>query len=85
MPFAPNNCENWAATVSSTTIPSNVSSPSSSAADEYGHGAAYLPTSAPNPMVQSPALSGLRAPDDIKMEYEDGNGMYYHPRLFARD
>jgi hypothetical protein len=76
VPFAnPNNCENWAAAVSASAG-SNVSSPVSSAADEYAPGPAYLPTSAPNPMVQSPATA-MRAPhDSIKMEYEDGNGMY---------
>lgn len=70
-PAPPSNCENWA-----NSVPSNVSSPCSSAADDFGAGPAYLPTSAPNPnaMVQSPATSGLR-PEDIKMEYEDGNGM----------
>lgn len=79
VPFAsPNNCETWAATAS-TSVPSNVSSPCSSATDEYGAGPAYLPTSAPNPMVQSPATTSLRTHEDIKMEYEDGNGMW----LFA--
>lgn len=73
----PNNCENWAATVSAS-VPSNVSSPGSSAADDFGATAAYLPTSAPNPMVQSspvPVTSGMTGREDVKIEYEDGNGM----------
>ena len=74
----PNNCENWVATVSGS-VPSNVSSPGSSAADDFGAGAAYLPTSAPNPMVQPspsmPVTSGMTGREDVKIEYEDGNGM----------
>lgn len=69
---APSNCENWVAAVSAS-VPSNVSSPSSSV-EEYTTGPAYIPTSAPNPMVQSPAVGSIRVHDDIKMEYEDGNG-----------
>lgn len=66
--------ESWAA-----SVPSNVSSPCSSATDDFGAGPAYLPTSAPNPnaMVPSPAAAGLR-PEDIKMEYEDGNDHGFH-------
>lgn len=68
MPF-PSNCETWAATVH-TSIPSTVSSPSSSAnTDDY---TAYMPTSAPNSMLPSPSTAGLSAPD---VDFEDSNGM----------
>lgn len=68
VPF-PNNCETWAASVPTPTVPSNVSSPSSSHTDEYtSH---YLPTSAP--MI--PSSSNLPTAEQVKMEYEDGNGM----------
>ncbi|KAG9255509.1 uncharacterized protein F5Z01DRAFT_545456 [Emericellopsis atlantica] len=76
-PFAGNasssatSAENWAAPGSTASVPSNVSSPCSTNNDEYGTGSAYLPTSAPNPMVPSPA--SLRHHHGIKMEYEDGN------------
>lgn len=70
VPF-PGNTEAWAATVT-TSVPSTVSSPtSSSTPDEYV--APYLPTSAP--MMSSPTSNGLRQGQEIKMEYEDGNGM----------
>ncbi|KAI9900124.1 hypothetical protein N3K66_004386 [Trichothecium roseum] len=66
MPF-PSNCETWAATVH-TSIPSTVSSPSSSAnTDDY---TAYMPTSAPNSMLPSPSTAGLSAPD---VDFEDSN------------
>ncbi|KAI6778705.1 uncharacterized protein J7T54_007646 [Emericellopsis cladophorae] len=70
-PSSAASAENWAAPGSTTSVPSNVSSPCSTNNDEYGTGSAYLPTSAPNPMVPSPA--SLRHHHGIKMEYEDGN------------
>jgi hypothetical protein len=76
VPF-PANCETWAATIPAATVPSNVSSPSSSSvgAEDFttaAPGGQYLPTSAP--MIPSPNLNGhLRVGEEIKMEYEDGN------------
>ncbi|KIL95794.1 hypothetical protein FAVG1_00532 [Fusarium avenaceum] len=70
----PNNCESWASTVS-CPVPSNVSSPSSSA-DDYNAG--YIPTSVPTSMLPSNNTSsssisavGHAHKDVIKMEYED--------------
>ncbi|KAH8684171.1 hypothetical protein BGZ61DRAFT_550048 [Ilyonectria robusta] len=67
----PNNCESWANTV---PVPSNVSSPSSSA-DTDGYGAGYIPTSVPTSMLPSnnTSTSSISAVGhkDIKMEYED--------------
>jgi hypothetical protein len=72
----PNNCESWASTVS-CPVPSNVSSPSSSA-DDYSAG--YIPTSVPTSMLPSnnTSSSSISAvghahahKDVIKMEYED--------------
>ncbi|KAH7132829.1 bZIP transcription factor, partial [Dactylonectria macrodidyma] len=68
----PNNCESWANTV---PVPSNVSSPSSSAnTDDYGAG--YIPTSVPASMLPSnntstSSISVVGGHKDIKMEYED--------------
>jgi len=68
----PNNCESWANTV---PVPSNVSSPSSSAnTDDYGAG--YIPTSVPTSMLpsnntSSSSISAVGGHKDIKMEYED--------------
>lgn len=66
-----NNCESWANTV---PVPSNVSSPSSSA-DTDGYGAGYIPTSVPTSMLPSnnTSTSSISAVGhkDIKMEYED--------------
>ncbi|KAH7121940.1 bZIP transcription factor [Dactylonectria estremocensis] len=68
----PNNCESWANTV---PVPSNVSSPSSSAnTDDYGAG--YIPTSVPTSMLpsnntSSSSISVVGGHKDIKMEYED--------------
>ncbi|KAF7538118.1 hypothetical protein G7Z17_g12695 [Cylindrodendrum hubeiense] len=67
----PNNCESWASTV---PVPSNVSSPSSSAnTDDYGAG--YIPTSVPTSMLPSNNTSNSNISagghKDIKMEYED--------------
>jgi hypothetical protein len=74
VPF-PAGCEAWASTIPAATVPSNVSSPSSSVEPEdFTTGGQYLPTSAP--MIPSPNMNGhLRAGEEIKMEYEDGNGM----------
>ncbi|KAM0428140.1 hypothetical protein ACHAPT_007040 [Fusarium lateritium] len=69
----PNNCESWASTVP-CPVPSNVSSPSSSA-DDYSTG--YIPTSVPASMLPSnnTSTSSISAvghnKDVIKMEYED--------------
>jgi hypothetical protein len=70
----PNNCESWASTVP-CPVPSNVSSPSSSA-DDYSAG--YIPTSVPSSMLPSNNTSssnisavGHSQKDVIKMEYED--------------
>ncbi|KAF4450619.1 hypothetical protein F53441_6280 [Fusarium austroafricanum] len=72
----PNNCESWASTVS-CPVPSNVSSPSSSA-DDYSAG--YIPTSVPTSLLASNNTSstsisavghGHNHKDVIKMEYED--------------
>ncbi|KAM0186393.1 hypothetical protein ACHAPI_011689 [Fusarium lateritium] len=70
----PNSCESWASTVS-CPVPSNVSSPSSSA-DDYSAG--YIPTSVPTSMLPSNNTSsssisavGHGHKDVIKMEYED--------------
>lgn len=75
MPF-PNNTESWASGVTNS-VPSTVSSPASSGTpDEYV--APYLPTSAPAGLI-SPTGNGHRGGQEIKMEYEDGNGMYIIP------
>ncbi|QGI95948.1 hypothetical protein CEK26_009017 [Fusarium fujikuroi] len=69
----PNNCESWASTVP-CPVPSNVSSPSSSA-DDYSAG--YIPTSVPTSLMPSNNTSsssisvGHAHKDVIKMEYED--------------
>ncbi|KAM5372805.1 hypothetical protein ACJA88_008942 [Fusarium oxysporum] len=69
----PNNCESWASTVP-CPVPSNVSSPSSSA-DDYSAG--YIPTSVPTSLLPSNNTSsssisvGHAHKDVIKMEYED--------------
>ncbi|KAM0421724.1 hypothetical protein ACHAPD_000162 [Fusarium lateritium] len=70
----PTNCESWANTVS-CPVPSNVSSPSSSA-DDYSAG--YIPTSVPTSLLPSNNTSsssigaiGHSHKDVIKMEYED--------------
>ncbi|KAL4723776.1 hypothetical protein ACLX1H_009420 [Fusarium chlamydosporum] len=70
----PNNCESWASTVP-CPVPSNVSSPSSSA-DDYSAG--YIPTSVPTSLLPSNNTSsssisavGHGHKDVIKMEYED--------------
>jgi hypothetical protein len=70
----PTNCESWANTVS-CPVPSNVSSPSSSA-DDYSAG--YIPTSVPTSLLPSNNTSsssigavGHGHKDVIKMEYED--------------
>ncbi|KAF4976832.1 hypothetical protein FZEAL_6573 [Fusarium zealandicum] len=69
----PNNCESWASTVP-CPVPSNVSSPSSSA-DDYSAG--YIPTSVPASMLPSnnTSSSSISAvghhKDVIKMEYDD--------------
>ncbi|KAM5353629.1 hypothetical protein ACJ41O_000279 [Fusarium nematophilum] len=70
----PNNCESWASTVP-CPVPSNVSSPSSSA-DDYSAG--YIPTSVPASMLPSSntSSSSINAAvgghkDVIKMEYDD--------------
>lgn len=68
--------------VAAMSGPSNVSSPCSSIADEYGAGNGYLPTSAPNPMVAPPVNNSLAGhPEDIKLEYDDGTGrsFFLHP------
>ncbi|KAH7111625.1 hypothetical protein EDB81DRAFT_894332 [Dactylonectria macrodidyma] len=68
----PNNCESWANTV---PVPSNVSSPSSSAnTDDYGAG--YIPTSVPASMLPSnntstSSISAVGTHKDIKMQYKD--------------
>ncbi|KAF5659119.1 hypothetical protein FDENT_13983, partial [Fusarium denticulatum] len=68
-----NNCESWASTVP-CPVPSNVSSPSSSA-DDYSAG--YIPTSVPTSLMPSNNTSsssisiGHAHKDVIKMEYED--------------
>ncbi|KAH7120104.1 hypothetical protein B0J13DRAFT_680741 [Dactylonectria estremocensis] len=68
----PNNCESWANTV---PVPSNVSSPSSSAnTDDYGAG--YIPTSVPASMLPSnntstSSISAVGTHKDIKMQYEN--------------
>ncbi|KAM0550798.1 hypothetical protein ACHAPJ_008661 [Fusarium lateritium] len=69
-----NNCESWASTVS-CPVPSNVSSPSSSA-DDYSAG--YIPTSVPTSLLPSNNTSsssisavGHGHKDVIKMEYDD--------------
>ncbi|KAG7403606.1 hypothetical protein Forpe1208_v016285 [Fusarium oxysporum f. sp. rapae] len=69
----PNNCESWASTVL-CSVPSNVSSPSSSA-DDYS--ASYIPTSVPTSLLPSYNTSsssislGHAHKDVIKTEYED--------------
>ncbi|ESU08092.1 hypothetical protein FGSG_12169 [Fusarium graminearum PH-1] len=70
----PTNCESWANTVP-CPVPSNVSSPSSSA-DDYSAG--YIPTSVPTSLMPSNNTSssslgavGHSHKDVIKMEYED--------------
>ncbi|KAF5008978.1 hypothetical protein FDECE_4774 [Fusarium decemcellulare] len=68
----PNNCESWASTVP-CPVPSNVSSPSSSA-DDYSAG--YIPTSVPTSMLpsnntSSSSISAVGHKDVIKMEYDD--------------
>ncbi|GKU20631.1 hypothetical protein FLAG1_06295 [Fusarium langsethiae] len=70
----PTNCESWASTVP-CPVPSNVSSPSSSA-DDYSAG--YIPTSVPTSLLPSNNTSsssigavGHSHKDVIKMEYED--------------
>ncbi|KFH40378.1 hypothetical protein ACRE_089600 [Hapsidospora chrysogenum ATCC 11550] len=84
VPFAnPSDCESWAAAVSASAG-SNVSSPVSSAADDYAPGPSYLPTSALGPMVQSPAANAMRGPHDgVKMEYDDGNDHGFPPENLA--
>ncbi|KAI5458898.1 hypothetical protein BGZ63DRAFT_267952 [Mariannaea sp. PMI_226] len=69
----PNNCETWANTV---PIPSNVSSPTSSAnTDDYSTG--YIPTSVPASMLPSNNTSSSnisavgQGHKDVKLEYED--------------
>ncbi|KAK7419807.1 hypothetical protein QQZ08_010695 [Neonectria magnoliae] len=78
----PNNCESWASTVP-CAVPSNVSSPSSSAnTDDYGAG--YIPTSVPTSMLPSNNTSSsnisAQGHKDIKMEYEDvdHHGTHFH-------
>jgi hypothetical protein len=82
----PNNCESWASTVP-CPVPSNVSSPSSSA-DDYSAG--YIPTSVPSSMLPSNNTSssnisavGHSQKDVIKMEYEDveSHGKIPQPQL----
>jgi hypothetical protein len=68
----PNNCESWASTVP-CPVPSNVSSPSSSA-DDYSAG--YIPTSVPASMLPSnntstSSINAVGHKDVIKMEYEE--------------
>ncbi|KAI8666724.1 hypothetical protein NCS57_00898600 [Fusarium keratoplasticum] len=68
----PNNCESWANTVP-CPVPSNVSSPSSSA-DDYSAG--YIPTSVPASMLPSnntstSSINAVGHKDVIKMEYEE--------------
>ncbi|KAH6987257.1 hypothetical protein EDB80DRAFT_881690 [Ilyonectria destructans] len=76
----PNNCESWANTV---PVPSNVSSPSSSA-DTDGYGAGYIPTSVPTSMLPSnnTSTSSISAVGhkDIKMEFEDVDHHGMKPR-----
>lgn len=75
----PNNCESWANTIP-VSVPSNVSSPSSSAnTDEFSAG--YIPTSVPASMLPSSntsntSVNGLGS-KEVKMEYEelDHHGM----------
>ncbi|CAM1501171.1 Fc.00g103330.m01.CDS01 [Cosmosporella sp. VM-42] len=72
----PNNCESWANTVP-CPVPSNVSSPSSSAnTDDYNAG--YIPTSVPTSMLPSSNNSTTNvnavAHKDVKMEYEEVDG-----------
>lgn len=72
----PNNCESWANTVP-CPVPSNVSSPSSSAnTDDYSAG--YIPTSVPASMLPSSNNSTTNvnavAHKDVKMEYEEVDG-----------
>jgi hypothetical protein len=83
----PNNCESWASTVP-CPVPSNVSSPSSSA-DDYSAG--YIPTSVPTSLLPSNNTSsssisvGHAHKDVIKMEYEDvdshGTVTQQHPAI----
>jgi hypothetical protein len=77
-----NNCESWANTV---PVPSNVSSPSSSAnTDDYSAG--YIPTSVPTSMLPSSNNSttnvNVVAHKDVKMEYEEVDG---RPHGLGRD
>lgn len=69
-----NSVESSWATPVSAPVPSNVSSPCSSTADDYMPGPSYLPTSAPNPIVAAPTAGLSAAHDGIKMEYEEANG-----------
>jgi hypothetical protein len=76
VPF-PNRCEPWTSQVPATSVPSNVSSPSSSVADELS--ASYMTTSAPTTMMHSPSGAVLPSHDDIKLEYDDG--MQHNPHV----
>lgn len=76
----PPSCEAWTATIPAPVQQqqqqhSNVSSPSPSSvgADDFATSGQYLPTSAPM-MPSSSMANALRTGEEIKMEYEDGNG-----------